>query len=398
MIFLGAIGSSPAIAGDKDCNDPKWSNHPICTGTDPEPDPGDSCANFYAPDFVFWRDSTSKRVPAVTIFLAETHTGCEKELLRIDLSDSGPINLMWLTYSAIGAGDTFFGRIAFEREEWLDSSRGPSVWKYDFEISDGQIQPTGDPVIVLENNDPERQYARGLDLSPDTGSLVWKFGEQIENSWNQSIHIVDIDNCTSWPCDTFDGGQSLVEYIYHTSGPGLYWGTYLQQPVWGPYGDRIYFVAKTYQPDLHSHYVMAIESDGNANGVATEIFGIENQVPSNPNYRHIRSVSSGLSGWPDLGEYLAVEIGDDNLIYSCADVYTLNVAACEDPKVSCKLQYETHGSFASWTRTGAIILSGLGSACKFNQIGIWDDGDLNILTKGYEPEAAGGEVEVAESR
>jgi hypothetical protein len=393
MIFLAAMMSSPIFAGGKDCSDPKWADNPSCSGTDPEPDPDDPCANFAEPDYVFWRDSTSKRVPAVTVFLAESATGCEKELLRIDLSDSGPINVLDLAYSSVGTGDSFFGRIVYAREEWLDSSQGPSVWKYDFGISGGQIQPAGDPaipVMVLENTDPENQDGSGLDLSADTGSLVWRLIDQVsEDLLKISIRTVDIDSCENWPCGNIDGGQRLVGYDYHVPYPSPPTGTYLQNPIWGPFGDRIYFVAKEYQPDSQSHYVMAIASDG-SNLEATKIFGIEDQTPGDPSYRFIRSVASGLSGWPNPGEYLAVEIGEDNWVYSCADIYTLDVAACEEnPDTNCELQYELGGSFMSWTRTGSIVLSGLGGACKFNQIGIWDGVDVNILTKGYEPEAAG---------
>jgi hypothetical protein len=50
MLFV-TLGSNPATAGDKDCDDPKWADHPICTGTDPDPDPGDgtmTLENIYA--------------------------------------------------------------------------------------------------------------------------------------------------------------------------------------------------------------------------------------------------------------------------------------------------------------------------------------------------------------
>ena len=393
MIFLAAMMSSPVFAGGKDCSDPKWADHPLCSGTDPEPDPDDPCANFAEPDYAFWRDSTSKRVPAVTVFLAESATGCEKELLRIDLSDSGPIDRLNLAYSSVGTGDSFFGRIVFSREEWLDLSQGPSVWKYDFGISDGEVQPAGDPLMVLENTDPENQDDCGLDLSADTGSLVWCLSEKDKDDKDlltSSIRTVDIDSCENGPC-AIDGGQQLVHYNYnHAPYPGPSTGTLLENPVWGPFGDRIYFVAKEYQSGSDSHYVMAIASDG-SDLEATKIFGIEDQTPGDPSYRYIRSVASGLSDWPNPVEYLAVEIGEDWYVYSCADIYTLDVAACEDETsdTPCELQYEIGGSFQSWTRDGSIVLSGLGGACKFNQIGIWDGVDVNILTKGYEPEAAG---------
>jgi hypothetical protein len=402
IVFLAALGSSPVVAGDKYCSDPKWADHPLCIDDpvdpppEPDPDPDDPCANFSEPDYAFWRESNIKRVPTKTVFVAESATGCEKELLFIDLSDTGFANRLNLAYSSVGTGDSFFGRIVFTREELLDSSRGPTVWKYDFGISNGQIQRIGDPVMVLENTDPDNQHGRQLDLSADTGSLVWTLSEEIEDGlWELSIHTLYLSDCTDLvqPCAALDEGQVLVEYDYHVHYPEPSTGWYLQNPVWGPFGDRVYFAARQYGPDSHSHYVMAIDiaSDGSADGLPTVVFGIEDQVPGDPSYRHVRSVASGLSGWPNPPrEYLAVEIGEDNFFYSCADIYTLDVSACEDgnPDTICQLQYEIGGSFQSWMRTGSIVLSGLGGACKFNQIGIWDGMDVSIITKGYEPEAA----------
>jgi hypothetical protein len=405
MIFVVFVGSGPVIAEDKNCLDPKWADHPLCADDpvdpppEPDPDPDDPCANFSAPDYAFWRDSGLRKAPAKTIFVAESVSGCEKELLQIDLSESGFVNRLYLAYSSVGTGDSFFGRIVFTRE-WSDSSQGPSVWKYDFRISDGEVQSTGgspNPVKVLEIDVPENQHpsVRGLDLSADTKSILWKFSKAIGEDldlWKHSIHTLDLSDCPRWPCAMLDEGMVLVEYDHYTLYPEPSTGWYVQNPVWGPLGDRIYFVARHYQPSyLHSHYVMAIDiaSDGSAAGPATEIFGIENQVPGDPSYRHVRSVASGLSGWPDPGEYLAVEIGEDNLVYSCADIYTLNLAACESECTISDLKYEIGGSFQSWLRTGSIVLSGLGGACKFNQIGIWNGLDVNIVTKGYEPEAAG---------
>lgn len=361
------------------------------TAPPPDPDPDDPCVNFSSPDYAFWRDSGRRNAPAKTIFVAESATGCEKEVLRIDLADIGYVNRLNLAYSSSSTDSNFLGRVVFQIDIGSVSSEAEAnpVWKYDFDISEGQIHSAEGPLPVLENIDPENSYARGLDLSADTGSLVWKFGlSDGDGLWKESIRTLDIDGCQVWPCASVAGGNSLVEYDYYTVQST---GTYLQNPVWGPLGKRIYFVAREYQPNSHSHYVMAIAADGSASGRATKIFGIENQVPGDPNYRNVRSVASGLSGWLEPGEYLAVEVGEDNMVWSCADVYTLNVASCEDenPDTQCDLQYELGGNFMTWTRSGTILLTGLGGACKYNQIGIWDGVDVNIITKGYEPEAAG---------
>jgi hypothetical protein len=359
---------------------PTCPGHPTCN--DDPPEVGDICADFASPDFVFWRDSTDKRVSAVTVFAAESATGCEKELLRIELST----NHLHLAYSSFGEGDSFFGRIVFEEMNLLDPGQGPSVWKYDFGISSGDIQhdPEG-PAMIMVNSDREGRGFTGLDLSPDTNSVVWGFYEPVDDSWAHSIRIVDIDACTTSPC-TYDGGRPLFEPDDHNSDSGMY----LRQPVWGPFGDRIYFAAQEEGGASNSQYVMAIKSDGSDGDNATTIFGFENPVLGDPGYRVLRSVSSTLSGWPPPRELLAIEIGKDGFMCSCAELYTLDVANCENPDIACELQYETPGIFPSWTRTGAILHSGLGNACKNNQVGLWDGTALEVLTKGYEPEAAGG--------
>jgi hypothetical protein len=383
--------SSQVVAADV-CD--KKPELPKCAGTDPEPDPDDACAKFAAPDFAFWRDSVSKRVPAVTVFVADSASGCEKELLRIDLADSGPINKLNLAYSTVGAGETFFGRIVIEREKWLDSSQGESVWKYDFEISGGEIVPIFvNPVMILESNDPENQSFGGIDLSTDTSSLVWHAKEREGQLSYQSISTLNIDECTYWPCTTIDGGTHLVQSVYHVLGTGSSSGTSLRNPVWGPYDERIYYRSDDVYGEFVSQYIMAIRSDGSDSGQGARIFSREDQFLGDPAYRAIRALSSGLSGWPDPGEFLAVEIAEDYFLFTCADVYTINLGNCPS---NCELQYETQGNFPSWTKSGKIIHSGLGKSCKLNQIGLWD-GAVEALTMGVEPEAAGGVIEVVES-
>lgn len=53
IVFLLAMCSSPIIAGDRDCNDPKWADHPLCTNTDPEPDPGEDPTSM-VPAFAYY--------------------------------------------------------------------------------------------------------------------------------------------------------------------------------------------------------------------------------------------------------------------------------------------------------------------------------------------------------
>ena len=52
LVFM-IVGSSPVMAGDKDCFDPKWADHPACVDPDdPPPDPGEDPTS--APAFAYY--------------------------------------------------------------------------------------------------------------------------------------------------------------------------------------------------------------------------------------------------------------------------------------------------------------------------------------------------------
>ena len=82
-------------------------------------------------------------------------------------------------------------------------------------------------------------------------------------------------------------------------------------------------------------------------------------------------------------------------IHGCATVYTVDVLDCPSGD-GCALKHEVAGIWPSWTRDGKLIHISQGLSlkrlklCKIDTIGSWEGTNLETLTKGYEPEAAGG--------
>lgn len=337
----------------------------------------DPCASMQTVDFAFWRDSSSKRVPQVSIYLAESATGCEVKLLDIPLADTGPINDLKLAFSSVEDGALVLGRVVWARQI---NGRAISVWMHDFKIEDGSLVGVGEPAVIMENMDAENADINSIDLSPDMQSLVYQFEEDDDSGLHVwSIRAMRIENCVS-PC-SFNAG----EILYCIEDTPVLDG--LSSPVWGPLGTRIYFVER----EGDYRHVKAIDTSG---GNLVTLATVSNETGI------VRQVSSGIGhGWPEEREYLAVTIGEPVVagvvIHGCARVYTLDVGDCPAGE-GCVLKYEVAGTFPSWTRDGKLIHISQGLTlknpdnCKIDTIGSWDGSRLESLTKGYEPEAAGG--------
>ena len=244
MLFM-TVGSSPVMAGDKLCTDPKWADHPACADDpvdpppDPDPDPDDTCVNFSAPDYAFWRDARTKgkdRMAQVAVYVAESDTGCEAKLLDIPLPE-GPIDDLKLTFSSVVVDEVFSGRIVWRRKIADDAY---AVWKHDFIIDDGSVVGTGGPKRIMENTGAEHLRIYDLDLSPDTKSLVYRLVEYDERPYYSvsSIRKVEIAECVNALCK-FDQ-ETPIYFVEDTPDTVLS----LRSPVWGPFGTRIFFVER----------------------------------------------------------------------------------------------------------------------------------------------------------
>jgi len=359
---------------------------------DPPP-VGDSCASAesFAPDFVFWRDSTSRRVPQVTVFLADAEPYCEIKLVDIPLADTGPINDLKLAFSSIHDAGGFFGRVVWARQTqgWV-----LHVWKYDFRLVDGAAQAEpGEPRMILDfTTVAEGQRIRQLDqdLSADTQRLVYTYMPYPIDGLAWNIREIAIADCTAAPC-AYDSAASIYQL---EDDPEL--AEDLSSPVWGPLGERVYFIER--YGDSYRLLARDLASDELFTLLAIENEGL---TYGDDGYFTLRQVASGiLSDWPGKadGEHLAVEIGWDTLRWGCAYLYDLDVEAClgDLAGAGCGLTREVGGIGPSWTREGKLVHTYQGltlknpNNCARGDIALWDGVNLEKLARGWEPKADGG--------
>ena len=339
----------------------------------PKPTP-EVCTNVTVPDYVFWRDSHTDQMAQVSIYAAQSDTGCEVKLLDIPLPD-GPMSKMKLAYSSGESDGVFMGRVIWRIHYYYEPQ---SVWKYDFTIEEGQIVSEPDePTRIMNYEDVETGLdldINDLDLSPDMQSLVYRLSYfRVEDPDYFRIFTLDIADCIEDVCP-FGYGQQ--RYFIERGTDTV---KYLRSPVWGPLGDRIYFIER----ENDTHYVKYIDVSSTQTTPKT-LFSTENG-------ERMHEVSSGITG---TGEHLALEIGNDPLIrFRCRNIYTLNVKNCEELQ-NCELNRVFAGIYPSWSRDGNLIHTYHGLKfrrnCSAGKLGLWDGSNLGILTEGYEPEAAGG--------
>lgn len=365
-LFLTVLGSDTAIAADV-CK--KKPDLPKCiTEPDPPLDPDDPCANFAAPDLVFWRDSHTNLMAQVSIYAAESETGCEAKLLDVPLPE-GPINDLKLAYSSDTSDGEFEGRVVWAKHRYGEPQ---SVGLFDFSINAGQVVPNaGMPKIIMNNDIVGTGWnIEDLDLSPNMQTLVYRINDyrEVEPDFVR-IFSLNIGDCLLATCP-FNHGEELYfieEWPDSTES--------LDSPVWGALGDRIYFVERTGD----TYFMKFLWVDG-AKLETLFVFGGEERI---------FDVSSGIMG---SREVLALEIGSDPYIHGCRSIYTLDVDMCEHS--ACELNWRFGGIWPSWTRDGKLIHTYQGTRikrqCKTDTVGVWDGSDLSSLLKGYEPEAAGG--------
>ena len=360
----------------------------------PPPVPSDDpCISMetFSPDFVFWRDATKKRIPKVTIFLADSNTGCEQKLVDISLIDTGPINDLKLNFSSYVDEGGMFGRVVWARQI---TGHAISVWKYDFRIQQGSVIPdVSDPTMILENTDEENQDINDLALSPNAETLAYLFIERFEDWTEYSIRTIDINLCGD-VC-TFESG-TVVGLI--TDYPITV--NYFRSPVWGPLGRRIYFVqlesASTREAGSSSVHFHDLGTEG-----WKLLFTVRNAPGTlgQPGYRGIRKIASGIPKGctePYDCEYLAVQISW-NVFSRCANLHLATVNECNDIDDACLSGPVIAGINPSWTKDGKLIHTYQGwtlrdneKNCKIDTVGLWDGNYLDSLTKGYEPNVAGG--------
>ena len=172
VMFFVIVGTSMTFAGVKDCDDPKWADHPLCTGTDPEPDPdpenpGSLCADSgsFFPAFAY--------VFTGEIFLSNSEGDCTISIHKAEKTISGvPSNISYRFYGGPAEGDGH-GKIAFAQRDGLVNYTLTEILLLEFDIEAGAITtplPLSPRLIMLEPEGFGNVYAP--DLHPDDNKVI----------------------------------------------------------------------------------------------------------------------------------------------------------------------------------------------------------------------------------
>lgn len=360
------------------------ASFPLAAKKPPKPPPDPCTSNdVFSPDYVFWRDTGTRRDPKVTIFLAESHSDCERELLDISTLETGPVVRLHEKFSYIIHDGVQIGRVV-----WVSIMRSEgnavSVSKYDFMISGNVLIEDGGAVEFMVNEDLVNQDIHSIDLSPDTGTLVFNLSRKDPGTgeWMESIRILDIDSCLDAPSPChFDDERSAV-----VAEAGL--DVYYHNPAWGPLGSRIYAVRGG--PGTSALEALDLVWD------AGELAVTSRDLLSSSDYPELEFMRRGISTMVGDDEILAVE-NPPTWWPWCANIHLVNVGYCESTDdTDCLSSPEFSGIFSSWNREGKLMhieqrpVTNKKGTCAQNSIGLWDGSEVQSLLKGNEPNAAGG--------
>ena len=166
MLFM-TVGSSPVMAGDKDCLDPKWADHPACADpVDPPPDPEpenpgalcvDSGSSFPAFAYVFTGE----------IFLSNSEGDCSISIYK---SDELSANISY----------RFFGNLE------TGNGSGKIVWStryFDFKLVGGF---TRSRTLLLEFQAEAGAITTPLPLAP---RLLLEEPENFGNAFHPDLNL-----------------------------------------------------------------------------------------------------------------------------------------------------------------------------------------------------------------
>jgi len=358
-----------------------------------KPPPDDPCLTMdsFSPDYVFYRDTGTRKNSKSIIFLAESATGCERALVEFPTvgENGGYIDVRYLKYSSfIEDGDTF-GRVI-----WRSSLTGIEeiVWSYDFYISGTELTPNGGLRKVLVNGSYWDQNVRDFDLSPDTATLAFKLyrNDPATGEHVYDIRLIDIDYCHALSSGCFfEDERAVVLAESRPEGDFNYW---LDSPTWGPMGNRVYFTRG--EPEYNVLQFIELDEGWEDEGwppsfISKDLFSSETQ----PEFQRVRGHASGFM---DGAEYLAIERTHE--LINCGYIYLVNVWDCESvDNPVCFTGVEFEGTNPSWTKDGKVIHHYHHSkinrkVCSVwgGKVGLYDGIDVNELTDGYFPDGAGG--------
>jgi hypothetical protein len=343
----------------------------------------------FSPDHAFYRTGGQRKDPRVTIFLAESSTGCEQALVEFPvLVDGVSMEVRDLKFSTVmEQGDTF-GRVIWRN--YGGSYR--AILGYDFYISGTDVIPFGGIRQILVNDVNLNHYAREFDLSPDTETLAFRYyvKDSVTGLHQYSIRAIDIDYCDVLPAGClYDDARAVV--LAETT-PASDFDEGLADPTWGPLGRRIYFN----YGEIGDHWALKFAEfeEGWESSVWPPSFITKSLWHSStqPEYPRAYNLAGGVMG---SQEYLAAVFHNPEKI-NCGFVYLINVQDCErveDPICFTEMAFE--GANPSWTRDGKIIhhyMDPKARSCSVfgGTVGIHDGVSVEALADGYFPDGAGG--------
>ena len=343
IMFLVAMGTSPVLAGDKDCDDPKWADHPACTGTDPDPDPDDPCLTSTSPfpAFTFWRELSPATDSNWGIFLASADGVCIRQLIEVPDSSAA---WMWESSFSYDQADNR-GYVTWIRGGTYENPEEDSIWLLEFWVQGNTISAQLEPelIVMLPDNDETKAeaYLPDLDVSKNLQNLAFTYLKIIPEGGYNEVHVFDIDACRfPNPVCMPDEGSLVYEpgYAYDEG-----------KITWGPLGTRLY-----------------LDEQENASGdppgparirMLTDVGGdwVDQVLLSSdyyPEYTGIGHLSSGILGYR---EKLAFRHDGD-----CRTISVIDIADCEEGPTEtnpfpCAAESQFYGWIPGWTNRGTIV-------------------------------------------
>lgn len=350
----------------------------------PEP-PEDPClADQFNPDYVFYRDTGDRKNPEVTLYLAESETGCEKVMIEFPTlgEDGSRIDVRYLKFSSLPEQD-------FWRVVWRGTGIEEIIWSYDFSIDGSAVLPNGGIRPVLVNEDYGSQGIIQFDLSPDTSMLAFQLFKEDPATGEHvySIRMVEIDYCLGQQSGCLFDDEGAVTLVQ--TSPEVEHTHFLSWPTWGLLGKRLYF-QKFEKGGFRELQYVEIDENWQFSSEPFEVIELYSSE-DDPELPKMRGMASGILG---EDEYLAVEFVHETV--NCGYIYFLNVEQCED-QGNCFTGVEFTGTNPSWTKAGEVIHhyydpKANRRACSVygGQAGIYDGSSVKRLTDGFFPDGSGG--------
>ena len=342
-VLCGMLLVAPGVAAKKPVKPP------------PEP-PADSCQSVesFAPDFAFARTSGRNNKMKLTIFAADSATGCERQLIELPYIDGDYTREF--RFSSVEEAGNFYGRVVWRRLTDL----GSGYWTLDFTNDGTEIAFLGDAEQILymprETAPNLNSHLSWMDLSPDARTLAFQYFTEDATEQREYLNLLKLGEfgqvCGEESCP-LDPGSAFTLYEGEYIDDGR---SFMFDPSWGPLGERLY-----------------LRTDPYTESAALQYYDL--QWPE--------------AGWPpEAAGPTALFRAED--YPNTTDVTWHVVGSFRDAPADP----EFAGRFPGWNREGKLIHEYMGwtvqGNCHFSELGVWDGTSLNPILTGQWPDAASG--------